>query len=342
MNLFTNLYWREPLWLFLILLPLVIYLIQQLGRKRWRQQWAQESLRPWLESTESTRPGLHQRAIFLVAWLLLVIALCGPRTPLILPPALVPPTAEVVFITDLSGSMVAKDALFEGQLMRRRDAAAQLAQRWSNQSGRTLKISILVFAGDPHWLLPASEDPALRTHFLAQLGALQPPTLGNSLGAALTAAAQSFSAAAQSFSAQSTSHHLLLFTDGDIESEQQQRAAQALTELRENDAGLKLHLIGIGSSEASRLGDGNVTRLESRWLRQVAQESGGTYLNLEQASRLELSELLALPTPRIAPEVHEQLLWREWFALPLVAAIALVLLGFRMAERAAHRGNRDA
>jgi len=326
MSLFTSLYWREPLWLLLILLPVVLSLFQRRRLLHLRRQMMDERLKPWVESKASTAAELRLKAPFIAAWLLLAVALSGPRTALLIPPALQGPMGELIFITDLSGSMEAQDTELNQRPQARRDAATRLAQKWNDEIGERLEIGLTVFAGDPHHLLLPSSDTSLRAHFLEQLVALQAPTLGNNLSAALVRAAQALSS-------ETEVNYLVLFTDGDIEPEQRRSTVQTLENLLSDRAELSLKIIGIGGTEAIRLKDGNTTRLEYAWLRQLAEHPRVEYLNLLQADQTDLSQLLDLPTARIAPDQQDEVIWNEWFPLPLMLAIGALLLGFWVAGR---------
>lgn len=326
MTLFSELYWREPLWMLLAPLPLVVALLRYRGLSTRVQRLFDADLLPWAQSKQQTNRLLVSQLLSFTAWLLIVVALSGPRTPLYVPPELAPPAAEVILITDLSGSMEATERLPNGTELRRRDSAAQVMQQWNNQTQGNLKIGLMIVAGHPHWLLKPSSDPNLRAHILSQLETVKAPTLGNDLAAALETAVQTKIS-------QGSSRRIALFTDGDIEIAQRQRAASSLEQLLTEFASLRVIVVGVGANEMSRLSNGNTTRLESKWLKQLAEHSRVDYLTLQQANTDDLKELLQLPLPRIAHSAQDLVLWEEWFALPLVAALLLLIALFYLRSR---------
>ena len=331
MSLISELYWREPLWVLLALLPLIFAVLKYKALNTRRQRLVDADLMPWVQSKRGAEASLGAQLISFTAWLLIVIAICGPRTPVYIPPELEPPAAEVILISDLSGSMEATEVLLDdGSALRRRDAVTRVMQHWNEQVPENINMGLMVFAAHPHWLLKPSSDPLLREHILNQLEAVQAPTLGNDLAAALEATAQPRVSA-------DTPRRIILFTDGDIEIEQRQRTASRLEQLLTEFASLRVTVVGIGANEMSRLVDGNTTRLESKWLKQLAENNRVDYLTLQQASAGELSSILQLPRPRIDASVQDQVLWHEWFALPLIAALLLLVVLFQRTARLRRR-----
>lgn len=326
MNLLAELYWREPLWLALTLLPLIVVALHYRGLSIRRQRLVAAELLPWALSKPKTNKLLISQLLSCTAWLLLVIALSGPRTPAYVPPELAPPAAEVILISDLSGSMEATERLLNGTELRRRDAATPVMQRWNNQTSGNLNIGLMIVAGHPHWLLKPSSDPYLRNHLFNQLKTVQAPTLGNNLADALKVAGQTNTRA-------DISRGVVLFTDGDIEESQRQRTESTLAQLMTVSESLRVTLVGVGSDELSRLNDGETTRLESKWLKQLAEHNRVNYLSLQQAIDADLVELLQIPSPRIAAPAQHQVLWDEWFALPLICALLLLVLVFNLRRR---------
>ena len=326
MTLFAELYWREPLWMLLVLLPLIVALLRYQGLSSRLQRLFDADLLPWAQSKPQTNTLFASQLLSFTVWLLIAIAISGPRTPVYIPPELAPPAAELIVISDLSGSMEATERLLEGIALQRRTAVTRVIQRWNDKTPGTLNVGLMIAAGHPQWLLKPSSDANLRAHILSQLETVQAPTLGNDLAAALEAAVQTKIS-------QESSRRIVLFTDGDIEAAQRQRAASSLEQILTGFASLRVTLVGVGASEMSRLSDGNTTRLESKWLKQLAKHSRVDYLTLQQANTANLAELLQIPTPRISPSAQDLVMWEEWFALPLVAALLLLVALLNLRRR---------
>lgn len=326
MTLFSALYWREPLWMLLALLPVIVAALRYKNISSRRQQLVDADLLPWVQAKPQANTLLASQLLSFTAWLMMVLALSGPRTPSYIPPELAPPSAELIVISDLSGSMEATDTLIDGTALRRRDAVIPVIEHWNDQAPGNLDVGLIIVAGHPHWLLKPSHDPQLRKHIIKQLKTVQAPTLGNDLAAALEVAAQTRHSA-------DTPRRIVLFTDGDIEAAQRQRTATSLEQLLAESKSLSVTLVGVGANELSRLSDGNTTRLESIWLKQLGEKNRVRYLTLQQAYSADLAELLQIPSPRIAPSAKDQILWAEWFALPLVTALLLIVLVFNLRRR---------
>jgi len=104
---------------------------------------------------------------------------------------------------------------------------------------------------------------------------------------------------------------------------------------------IKLHVIGVGQSEAVRvpesatksmMDDGKiiVSRRQAAWLQNFAEQAAGTYQSAELVEQLDLTQLLDLPRPEIDPQYREQILWDEWFFIPLLAGVLLCLLALQL------------
>ncbi|MCB1802320.1 MAG: VWA domain-containing protein [Gammaproteobacteria bacterium] len=320
------LYWREPAWLVAALLPLLVY---GLVRIRRRQQWAQlvdSTLRPWAEAPAGDRLGWARPALLLVVWLLLCIALAGPRTPRWLPPE-VKPGVAVVAVIDLSLSMAARDERPD----RRSRSQAQLAQ-WAAGMPEGLQFGLVVYAGHAHRLLMPTADHGLMRHFADELPGIQLPTLGNALDDALRQAA----AMLDESRGRAVERHVLLLSDGDLDETAKQAAEAAVADML-RPGNIRLHVIGIGGGEAVGVprdateplvidGQRITSRLDGRWLAELATLGQGGYLAIEDVGARPLREVLGLSAPRIDPDDQQRVLWDEWFGIPLGVAILLWLI----------------
>lgn len=320
------LYWREPAWLGAALVPPLVYGLAHIARYR---QWARlvdPVLRPWVEVPVRGSRGWLRPVLLLVVWLLLCIALAGPRTPRWLPPE-VRPGVAVVAVVDLSLSMAARDERPD-----RRARAQALLTDWAAGMPEALQFGLVVFAGHAHQLLVPTADHELVRHFAGELAGIQLPTLGNALDDALRRAAEMLDASA----GQAVERHVLLLSDGDLD-----EAAQNAAEVSVADvllpAAVRLHVIGIGGGEAVGVprsateplmiaGQRITSRRDGRWLAQLAMLGEGEYLALEDVGARPLSEVLGLSVPRIQPDDQRQVLWDEWFGVPLAAAMLLCLV----------------
>lgn len=320
------LYWREPAWLGATLLPLLVYGLVHIRRQR---QWARlvdPALLPWAEVSAGSRHGWTRPTLLLVTWLLLCVALAGPRTPRWLPPE-VKPGVAVVAVVDLSLSMAARDERPD-----RRARAEALLADWAAAMPEALQFGLVVYAGHAHRLLMPTADHGLVRHFIAQLPGIELPTLGNALDDGLRQAAAMFDEAA----GRSVEKHVLLLSDGDLD-EVAQKAAEAGVADVLLPAAIRLHVIGIGGGEAVGVprnateplvidGQRVTSRRDGRWLAELASLGRGEYLAIEDVGARALREVLGLSAPRIDPDDQQQVLWDEWFAIPLAVGILLCLI----------------
>jgi len=330
----SQIYWREPLYLWAMLIPAVLWLLAYLQRRRQWSHIADPSLRPWVEAPPSAVRQGAMRFAMVLAWLLLCVALAGPRTPRWIPPA-AQDRATAVLVIDMSASMAARDVRQD----RLRYAQAMLTG-WLASMPESLRLGIVVYAGHAHRLLRPTADRGLVRHFIGQLDSIVLPTLGNALGDALRLAGRTLTEAG----GEPRRRHLLLITDGDLGATAQHAAELAAAEVQAS-VGARLHVVGVGGPEAVGVpqagtrpltvgGERIVSRREAAWLQQFAQGVGGTYRAAQAVRQRPLSEVLDLPPPRIDPADDHLVLWNEWFFVPLLAAVALLMLALHPGGRA--------
>lgn len=109
--------WREPLWLLLSLQPFIIYFIKNLIQIKNISAYADKKLQPWIRfpaynslTTQSLLTMLWSKnTAYVLAWLLLAIALAGPRTPISINNNEKILGANIMLVVDVSRSMKATD-----------------------------------------------------------------------------------------------------------------------------------------------------------------------------------------------------------------------------------------
>ncbi len=312
------LYWREPLWLMLALAPLLwLAAGGLLEARRWRRL-ADPHLVPWLRSVPAARRRRARLLAVIAGWALLCTALAGPRTPRWIPPDARPPALELMVVFDLSASMAARDTA-----PHRRGRARALMTRWLATLPADSGVGLAAFAGHGHLLLPVTRDHGLVSHFLAELAGLRLPTLGNDLAGALGLAATALEEG-------EGPRAVLLFSDGDLGDAARQAAETAARPLVA--AGIPLHVVGVGGPEKARVpdlpgtADPILSRREGAWLAHLAALGGGRYGPADELVDLDLTAFLDPPPRRIDPAAATRVQWQEWFGLPLVGGLVLVLL----------------
>ncbi len=319
------LYWREIHWLWLAGLPLLLWLLN-----RWQQQrkWlviADSALLPWVQGFRQTTRNKLRLLSLLTGWLLLCVALAGPRSIEWIPPEQRPDPASVIFIVDLSASMNAQDIRPD-----RRGASQRLVEQWLAQNTTRISTGFVLFAGHPFELSPLTSDQTAQAFFTTTLKDIRLPTLGNNLPAALQLASSMWPQ-------DTTPKRLIIFSDGDMEDALQQSSSQSLQALAAT-AELQITLIGVGTPRAVTLPDTSgepmtqqsrpvLSRLQAGWMKSLArQHSTISYLQYDEARRKTLPEILQLPPLQLDEQARAQTLWREWFDVFLVGGLLFIAL----------------
>jgi Ca-activated chloride channel family protein len=353
-----NLYWREPLWLWLAAVPLLF------GWWRHRRQarllgYADADLLPWAANLTATRRPTGVRSLtHACAWLLLALAAAGPRLPLELHDAQTTPRhlLTVMVVLDVSASMRATD-IVPDRLTR---ARLELLDWVSRLHGE--RVGLIVYAGEAGVLLPPTDDPALLERAIDQANPRLIDAPGSNLAAALDLAR------AQLVAAPGKAKAVLLVTDAEAGSAD--AAAQAAVEGL-GKKGWPLFVLGVGSEAGAPVplpeggfAEQDGVQVQSRMLpapyRQWARTTGGRFVTVSDGdgdwSVLYDQGIAAMPGDPVAPGVSTA--WRELYAwclvpalvlfmavsLPrrVVAVIALAVLGAATAPPAAWAGETSA
>ena len=106
----------------------------------------------------STQGRWADRAIALLAWILLVVALAGPRQ--LAPTAALPVSGrDMILALDLSGSMVREDFAFDGETLSRLDAVKRVGTAFvRGRSGD--RVGLVVFGSEAYVAAAPSFDVA--------------------------------------------------------------------------------------------------------------------------------------------------------------------------------------
>lgn len=207
---------------------------------------------------------------FVAALILIVLALGRPQWGQA--PVAGPVRHEVVIALDLSRSMLATD-----DLPSRLERARGIARRFVDESPLA-DIGLVAFAGRAYLLAAPSADHTLLDTFLPAVHPDQILVPGSDLAAMLDVAMKAFNREA-------THRTIVLLSDGEAELTQW-RPILANARAR----GIAVVTVGLGTAEGAviRSADGAEvrTRLNADVLRAIAQETGGAYLDADQAGAL--------------------------------------------------------
>ena len=314
-------YWREPLLLWLMLLPLAIHFVSAFSEKKRLAQMVDAELLPWVRPPRRSGHERLNSLLVTAVWTLLILALAGPRTPQFIPQDLTSAQDRVIILLDYSDSMRAKDAVGARGVVPRITAATQLVNSWLDPDARKVETGLLVFSGRAHWLLKPTLDSHLIQHFLAQGDELRLPTLGSNLVDALNLI-QSLPREAD------TKTHIVLLTDGEVAQDNRESLESALFALQASMP-MSLNLIGLGSAEPIQVpGHPSVnTQMNSMLLKSLASlHPDFSYKTPESLFGQPLVKWLNIESKPIAPENAARVVWYEWFAIPLLIALLLTLV----------------
>lgn len=236
----------------------------------------------------------------------------------------------VVLVLDASSSMLAAD-LAPSRLERERDAARTLARELPGSP-----IGIVAFAGRAYAVAPPTLDPGAVDLYLDALHPDMVTQSGSSLAAAVRQGLAMLLA-----SERAGEGAIVLVSDGDTEEDPEMLRAAADLARR---AGVRVHVLGAGTAEGApvpsvdfetgttrgfmRTADGEpvVSRLREAPLRELADRTGGAYLELADPeaarrlapvlrSRATAAQGLEDPGALAAPRY-------QWFAILALALLA--------------------
>lgn len=247
--------WREPLWLLLSLQPFIIYFIKNLIQIKNISAYADKKLQPWIRfpaynslTTQSLLTMLWSKnTAYVLAWLLLAIALAGPRTPISINNNEKILGANIMLVVDVSRSMKATD-VEPNRLRRVKIEINEFLEKAKNH-----RIGITVFSARAHLFVPLTSDHTALKTYLKMLDNLTLPTLGsNPIDAILLAKNELQNTKDKSA--------IILITDGELSTELNTASYQKLDSLHQ--ANIPLYILGAGTTE------GEAIQLDNgRWLK---------------------------------------------------------------------------
>jgi Ca-activated chloride channel family protein len=337
---FTEFEFANPLWFWALLVPIIIFLLASVRRKyfpslRRLQKFADPHLLPHLMMNPSPTVTsktltrlLSQQGLWMVLWLLGVLALAGPRWDYE-EQAVVRSNANLMILLDLSKSMRVKDLSY-ARFEQARQEIEEIIEHKEN-----IYIGLMVFAGIPHLVVPFTDDYDTLRHLLDEIKIDLLPIQGSRLALA-------FEAVIQWLKGQETQtlSHVLLISDGDFESDDLQAS---LAILKEPEKFFYLHTLGVGTQrgdfvpdedgkwQRDKQGDVVISRLNEKALRQLASAGNGIYYYATYHNQDTQAILTAVKRSIDEPTEDKKMhrLWHERFYLLVVLMMILILPWFR-------------
>lgn len=186
---------------------------------------------------------------------------------------------DVVIALDVSRSMLATD-LAPNRLERAKQLIDKLMAAMPDD-----RIGLVVFAGKAYLQMPLTTDHAAAEMFVASASPDAVPQQGTVISEALKMSANAFNAAERRFKA------VVLISDGEDHDPEAIRTAKELS-----SQGMMINTVGIGSPEGAYIPDpatgGNkrdatgsqvISKLNEEELKQLAQNTNGVYVRLEDS-----------------------------------------------------------
>jgi Ca-activated chloride channel family protein len=318
-------HFAQPWWLLLLLLiPAVLAWLrfsQPLRKRGQEYKYADAELLPHLTGEVSGRHRRDWRVLggWSLAWLLMTLAMAGPRWDYERISAF-QPAAELVVLLDISASMKIKDVR-PSRLARAKQEVQDLLRL-----NPGIRIGLVAFATVAHVVAPLTEDMESLRRVLPGLSTDLVRLPGSRLGNALEKAAMLFTPEQDD---KRISRHILLITDGDFD---EPGLADRIAKLREE--GIHLDVLGVGTEGGGPVpyltapgGQAIISRLNPAELERLARWGDGRYRLAEFHDRdvqAVLDAVLA-DADKVQVEGQPTRIWNERFYLPLIPAVLLIL-----------------
>lgn len=329
-QLMTNFHFIRPLWLLgIIPAALCLLMINKLAHQagNWSKVINPELL-PFLMQSDAQGENRLTRSFMIGAagcWLMFCLALAGPSW-VQLPQPVHKEDAALVLMLDLSPSMLAEDVT-PSRLIKARYKMIDILK--SRQQGFT---GLVVYGGEAFTVSPLTEDGNTIVSLIPTLHPGLLPVYGSNTEDGIDAAIDLIENAGYQQA------DILLITDG------VSRAAFRDISSQLNSRNIRLHILGIGTSEGAPIPMGNggfvkdkngsilLPKLDSSALRQLADLGGGNFVTLstDDSDINQLLQAVASDFPTTT-EVGDQTfdVWEDYGYWLILLLLPLLLASFR-------------
>ena len=273
MNWLSQLHWREPLWLLLILLPLLVLAWRKRsGGNNKLHTFADPPLLRWLLSGATQRPLRSYTLI--AAWILAALAAAGPYWQPKDAERSEQRGADIAVIVDISPSMAAGDIT-----PTRLGRAKRELHDFTTMLGGD-RLALVAFSANAYSMLPLTTDHDAFLRFVDLLDPTLTELPGSNLARAVEVAQGLLSASAED------SRAIVLLSDGEYHDPDTLAAARHL-----NADHIPLFVIGVGTPGGAPVpnADGHfmqfqgqvvISHLDHRGLQTLARAGQGAYFDL--------------------------------------------------------------
>ena len=306
----------DPLFLLALPVPLVLMRLLVLTSPRHRALFVPERIGAEMvavasEDRKSAVTGWIGQWLPAAIWVLLVLALCGPRSlaPI---PAMKVSGRDMAVVLDLSGSMVRDDFFLDGRTVTRLEAVTTTGAAFARRRGGD-RLALIVFGSEAYYAAPFSFDveAVARRIENATIGISGRATnISDGLGLALKRFADSAA----------DTKVVILLSDGvnNAGATNPRGVAELAAEM-----GVRVHTIALGPKDLTTAEEGERGVVDAETLRSIAQISGGQSYRVRSTEDLvrvaeDLDRLEATDADGLAAEIYT-----EYWVWP--AAMAFVL-----------------
>lgn len=237
---------------------------------------------------------------------------------------------DVVIAMDVSKSMLAQD-IKPNRLERAKQLVNKLMERMEND-----RIGLVLFAGRAYMQMPLTTDHSAAHMYVQNAGPNAVPTQGTVIAEALKMANNSFNSKDRKYKS------IVLISDGEDHDPEALKYTQSLAQ-----NGVMVNTVGIGSPDGVPLidpatnelrkdeqGNAIVTKLNEAELQQLAQQTKGIYVRLDDTDAAADKIIAQLNTiEQTSPGDQAFMSYKSYFQLFLAAALVLLLLEFFTSEK---------
>lgn len=237
---------------------------------------------------------------------------------------------DVVIAMDVSKSMLAQD-IKPNRLERAKQLINKLMEKMEND-----RIGLVLFAGRAYMQMPLTTDHSAAHMYVQNAGPNAVPTQGTVIAEALKMANNSFNSKDRKYKS------IVLISDGEDHDPEALKYTQSLAQ-----NGVMVNTVGIGSPDGVPLidpatnelrkdeqGNAIVTKLNEAELQQLAQQTKGIYVRLDDTDAAADKIIAQLNTiEQTSPGDQAFMSYKSYFQLFLAAALVLLLLEFFTSEK---------
>jgi len=271
-------------YLIIILVLIAIFMINRFWKRKKQKEFASEELLNKLAPNRSPFKQYLKLTMLSLAFLMMIIALVNPKVGSKLK-TVKRQGVDIVFALDVSKSMLAED-IAPNRLLKSRQIISKVIDKLGGD-----RIGIIAYAGKSYPLLPITTDYAAAKMMLQNADTDMIPSQGTAIASAIEMTNQYFDDIDQK------NRILVIISDGEDHEEEALVAAQ-----KAKTNGIRIYSVGVGTEaggpipikteeqvtgyKKDREDNVVVTKLDKKVLMEVAQVTGGKYMDSQDTRQI--------------------------------------------------------